>query len=396
MNDTYPWPVFEADTVLPASVYDRVVPHAETPEALLAKGRTITARIQQVTPEDRLPGHKQPYYLRADRSERYLVAGTVVNVLARAADSGDMFEMATVTGGKGVGQPVHRHAQTHVALYLLDGEAELWLDGERFVMKKGDFASVPEGSEHGFRFCAHRTKMMVWYAGTEALAAIRALGEPTDCHVQPDDAEVAWDRERMAAAERAGDIAFADEMFPELPARAITRATLPEDTVPYTLAADEGRKFVGGPEYFALLASQENTGGKFFVVMSQGPESEMIPRHYHNLHTENFFCVDGALDMIVNRSRVTLSPGDFASVPAGAIHAYRMACPFTRFMGFLTPGLFQNFFETLGESGYEANVYPREPHQLRFDRVLKELESLDLVVIEEQMREIEAAEAERA
>ncbi|MDQ7732388.1 quercetin 2,3-dioxygenase [Halomonas sp. SpR1] len=390
MTTNQPWPVFEADTQLPASFYDKVTPHPETPEALLAEGRTITAHIQQVVPEAKLPGKKIPYYIPADGGERYLVAGTVVNVISRAADSGDIFEMFTVTGGKGAGQPVHQHNAHHVALYLLDGESELWLDGERYQMKKGDFASIPECVDYGFRFGAHRSKMLVWCSGPGIQHVLQALGEPTAYYIQPNNADTRWQPERMRAAEQAGDIAFAAEAFPEYTIKPITQASLPEETVPYTLAADEGQKFVGGPEYFALLATQQNTGGKFFVVMSQGPQTPMIPRHYHNLHTENFFCVDGALDMIVNHSQVSLAPGDFASIPAGTIHAYRMAKPFTRFMGFLTPGLFQNFFETLGEAGYQANVYPHEPHKLRFDRVLKELESLDLVIVEEQMRKMES------
>ncbi|WP_447529755.1 quercetin 2,3-dioxygenase [Vreelandella sp. TE19] len=390
MTNDQPWPDFAADTTLSDAVYKKVVPHPETPEELLAKGRTITARIQQVVPEERLPGKKIPYCIRADMGERYLIAGTVVSVIARAADSGNMFEMCTVTGGKGAGQPVHHHREHHVALYLLDGEAELWLDEERYQMKKGDFASVPEGVDYAFRFGAHRTKMLVWYAGEGIQAVLQALGEPTALYIQPENAPLDWQPERIAAAEHAGDITFAPDPFPERPLLPITRTSVPEQTVAYTLAADEGQKFAGGPEYFALLATQQNTGGKFFVVMSQGPQTPMIPRHYHNLHTENFFCVDGGLDMIVNHSTLSLAPGDFASIPAGTIHAYQMTRPFNRFMGFLTPGLFQNFFETLGEAGYEANVYPSEPRQLRFDRVIKELESLDLVVVEEQMQAKEA------
>ena len=388
MTKQRPWPVFEADTQLPAFFYDKVIPHPETPEELLAQGRTITARIQQVVPEERLPGRKVPYALRADLGERYLVAGTIINVISRAVDSGNMFEMMTITGGKGAGQPLHQHTSHHVALYLLEGDAQLWLGSERYQMKKGDFASIPEGINYGFRFGAHRTKMLVWLSGAGVQKVIQSLGEPTAYYIQPNNADTTWHPERMRAAEQAGDIRFAKEQFPEWSIQAITQTSLPEETVPYTLAADEGEKFVGGPEFFALLATQQTTGGKFFVVMTQGPDTPMVPRHYHNLHSENFFCLEGGMEMIVNHSQVSLTPGDAAFIPAGTIHAYRMAAPFTRFMGFLTPGLFQRFFETLGEAGYTANVYPHKPHQLRFDRVIKELERLDLVIVEEQMREI--------
>jgi quercetin dioxygenase-like cupin family protein len=50
----------------------------------------------------------------------------------------------------GRGAPTHLHAVEEV-LTVLDGEAELWLDGERATLTTGQSVVVPAGRKHGFR-----------------------------------------------------------------------------------------------------------------------------------------------------------------------------------------------------------------------------------------------------
>ncbi len=50
----------------------------------------------------------------------------------------------------GRGAPTHLHAVEEV-LAVLDGKAELWLDGERAMLTAGQSVVVPAGRKHGFR-----------------------------------------------------------------------------------------------------------------------------------------------------------------------------------------------------------------------------------------------------
>ncbi len=50
----------------------------------------------------------------------------------------------------GRGAPTHRHAVEEV-LTVVDGEAEVWLDGERATLAAGQSVVVPAGRKHGFR-----------------------------------------------------------------------------------------------------------------------------------------------------------------------------------------------------------------------------------------------------
>jgi quercetin 2,3-dioxygenase len=84
--------------------------------------------------------------------------------------------------------------------------------------------------------------------------------------------------------------------------------------------------------------------------------------------------------MWANGEELQLYPGDFLHVPANTIHAYRIDSHYTKFLGFLSPGLFEPFFRTLGDP-YEDHIFPSEPRPLRFDRVLARLHELDLKVV---------------
>jgi mannose-6-phosphate isomerase-like protein (cupin superfamily) len=50
----------------------------------------------------------------------------------------------------GVGAPTHFHA-VEETLTVVEGEAEVWLDGESATVRSGQTVVVPAGHPHGFR-----------------------------------------------------------------------------------------------------------------------------------------------------------------------------------------------------------------------------------------------------
>jgi quercetin 2,3-dioxygenase len=91
-----------------------------------------------------------------------------------------------------------------------------------------------------------------------------------------------------------------------------------------------------------------------------------------------FLCLDGAIALKAGDEQVELAPGDFLFVPRGTPHAYQFLRPYTRMIGWLIPGIFEDFFHTLGEP-YAGKVYPQEPGPLRFDRILARLDDFDII-----------------
>lgn len=47
--------------------------------------------------------------------------------------------------------PLHRHLEAEETFYVLDGEVELWADGEVTSASAGSFLVVPRGLTHGLR-----------------------------------------------------------------------------------------------------------------------------------------------------------------------------------------------------------------------------------------------------
>ncbi|WP_019989806.1 quercetin 2,3-dioxygenase [Rudanella lutea] len=348
--------------------------------ALYQKGAEMPgglSAIQAVTPQNALPGQKIPYYLLNGSGDRYLVGGLVVSQLARPADTGNLFEWSVLTGGKGATLPMHTHAHTHEVIYVLEGVVELWLNGEHHLLVKGDFASIPPTVPHGFRMDTHRNQLISMTSEDGLSLLYSTLGVPYTGHVQPGDAVAPLAAEVMQQAEQVADIRFTNEPLTGDSPRRVTNAQLPGAVVPYVLAAGEGDRYTIGDQLFTVLSDNASTAHKLLVVGTEGPAGHMIIKHFHQKHSESFFCVDGQMAMWANGSLLDLNPGDFLSAPAGTIHAYQFKSPYTRIVGMLTPGIFEDFFRSAHP--YTDHVYPQAPTP---GPNFAKISQLDLVFVE--------------
>jgi quercetin 2,3-dioxygenase len=155
----------------------------------------------------------------------------------------------------------------------------------------------------------------------------------------------------------------------------------PSSVTPYAIESGAGERLLAGDQLFALLATQANTDGRFIVLSTIGPAGDRIPKHFHERHTETFFCLDGTMTMWAGDEEIALAPGDFMHVPPGTIHAYRLDSPYMKFVGFLAPGLFEPFFRAMCEP-YAGYMFPATPGPVRFDRVMARMAELDLTLVE--------------
>ncbi len=316
------------------------------------------------------------YFLKAGEGPRYRFAGQLATVLANAEDTAGQLEAVVLAGGRGAEYPLHSHQKTHEGMLVLEGSLDLWLDGSKFHVSQGDFASIPPGKLHGYRMTGHRTRVLAWTVGGDAGQIYALAGEPTTGY-----SYLPGPPAPLSAAARKSnlDIHFAGD-FPE-DSEARGAVSLPDGRSPYVLESGEGERLITGDSLFTFLAHQGNTAGAFITLTTQGPKSDRIPKHFHEKHTETFYCLQGAMTMWIGDEEVTVAPGDFVHVPPGAIHAYRLDAPYTNFMGVLAPGLFEPFFRTLCDP-YDEYIYPPQPLPVRFDRVMQRLPELDLKLVE--------------
>lgn len=206
------------------------------------------------------------------------------------------------------------------------------------------------------------------------------LGTPYDHAEHPPHASEEVSKERFAKAAEAADIIFAEDENRAGAPKLVENTELPAGVVPYVLESGEGDRLLTGDQLHRIVAAQKNTDGQFIVVSSEGPKGDRIVDHYHEHHTETFYCLEGQMTMWADGEEIQLNPGDFLHVPASTVHSYRLDSHYTKMVGVLVPGLFEPFFRTLGDP-YEGHIFPSEPQALRFDRVLQNIETLDLKVM---------------
>lgn len=329
-----------------------------------------------------LPDEKNAYFLASGEGERYLFGTQLATLIAPAKSTGHMFELVVVTGAKGDAFPLHYHERAHEGLFLLDGRLELTLNGHTHLLTRGDYACIPAGTPHGYRMRSHRTRLLSFTVGDEVARLYSMIGESFVGFEPPEKALRTDFATPFAAAESGADFKLVTHAPDGDTCQLVEGGEVPGAVVPYVLEAGEGIRLVASDQLFTVLATQACTDGQFIAVMTEGPEGNAIIQHYHERHTEMFFCLDGRMTVWANGQELPFGPGDFLHIPANTVHSYRLDAPYTRFLGFLTPGLFEPFFYTIGDP-YEAHIFPFKPGPFHFDRLMQAAQTgqLDLKVV---------------
>ena len=136
------------------------------------------------------------------------------------------------------------------------------------------------------------------------------------------------------------------------PEKAAFAGILPAAPRPYVLAEGEGEKSMVFDQLFEILASGDETDDQYGVFTAKAPRGDRIPAHVHYRTHEFFYIVDGEISVWMDDQadyhiKTTLTKGDFAFVPAGTVHAFKVENTSTIF-GAGTAG-FERFFHAIGQ-----------------------------------------------
>lgn len=91
---------------------------------------------------------------------RLRVAGDVVRVLMSSEQTGGAYEIFELEGPEGSGPPAHAHPWSE-AYVVVEGEADVYIDGAKLHAAPGCFVHVPAGTTHGYRIRSKSAKFVV-------------------------------------------------------------------------------------------------------------------------------------------------------------------------------------------------------------------------------------------
>ena len=89
--------------------------------------------------------------LRAGEGRAAWVVGDLYTVKASGADTGGAFALIEVLVPPQSGPPPHLHSREDEAFYILEGEFEVHIDGQRITAGPGSWVTLARGSLHHFR-----------------------------------------------------------------------------------------------------------------------------------------------------------------------------------------------------------------------------------------------------
>jgi quercetin 2,3-dioxygenase len=328
----------------------------------------------------KLPNEKKPYFIRNGEGERYLFGTQIASIVATTASTGDKMEIVLISGGKGDYFPSHVHEKAHEGIVVLDGRLEVELNGQVHLLTAGDYVHIPAGTVHAYWLQSHRTRFWSFTMNGNLAKLYSIIGEPFDKFERPPVSGSALLEDRLSQLTADIDIKIVSRQQTSGLPRLVKGTSIPDQVEPYVLEAGEGIHLLSGDTVHSLLTTKAATDGEFLALVSEGPKGLPIGEHAHRYTNETFMCLQGQMTLWVDGEELHLLPGDFAYVPAGTPHRFRCDAHYTKFLGVLTPGQFEDFFRILGDP-YEYPIFPSEPAAYRFDRVIQRIEELDLILL---------------
>jgi quercetin dioxygenase-like cupin family protein len=96
-----------------------------------------------------------------DTAQSYWWQGSLMQIKARAADTGGSLGLVEGQFYRGFGPPLHVHSREDEAFYILEGEIRFRQGEEDFTAGTGDWVWGPRGVPHAFKVVSETARALV-------------------------------------------------------------------------------------------------------------------------------------------------------------------------------------------------------------------------------------------
>jgi quercetin dioxygenase-like cupin family protein len=108
--------------------------------------------------------------------------------------------------------------------------------------------------------------------------------------------------------------------------------------------ANEGRDYWYIGHRFTVLATGDETGGRFGLVETLSRSGQEPPAHRHSQEDEFFFILEGEGTFTTGETTYRAQRGDFIWMPKGKVHAFQLTSEIGRALVGFFPSPFEGFF----------------------------------------------------
>lgn len=162
----------------------------------------------EATPLDKdcaLPGHLQPYFLRAGAGPRWLFGGIICSILAGAAESAGRFSIGSIEGSSwhedGPLLKSFTFEEVHHAFQITEGTMEFKLGSQSASLSAGETVYIPRGQPFSITITSRYAKAYVFMNGEGILSLFAQAGTPTQMSIIPEKAD-SWDPLHLQASRK--------------------------------------------------------------------------------------------------------------------------------------------------------------------------------------------------
>lgn len=148
----------------------------------------------------------------------------------------------------------------------------------------------------------------------------------------------------------------------------------PGGTAPYARKLDQDSSVWYMGCLFGVLASSEDTGGRFGLMEMLAPKGREPSRHVHLHDDEGFYVLEGDVTFYVGEQVHEAIPGTFVFLPHGVPHSYTFETDEVRMLALVAPGgLEQHFQDSRFGEPARAPTLPPSTARLPAAAVLEEM-----------------------
>jgi quercetin dioxygenase-like cupin family protein len=97
-----------------------------------------------------------------------------------------------------------------------------------------------------------------------------------------------------------------------------------------------------------IHADAGSTGGNLALIEMLGEPGMEPPLHMHSNEDELFYVKEGELKVFCGSEEIILRPGESGFLPRGVPHTFKILSEEARWLVYMTPGGFEDYFRIIG------------------------------------------------